>query len=85
MNKRVEHIRDTRNREDPSPNITEIDLGGMQDIEEIDTGSWTINKVKTVINRTKSGKAEGIDNVTLELLKADINTHLKDSLKYSTI
>ena len=42
--------------------------------EEIEEGPVTKLEIKNAIKDMKNGKAAGIDNITVELMKADIDT-----------
>ena len=69
----TEHFKEVLNREDPSNPITD-DEGYIVDeiIEEIKTSEPTIHEVRAAIMGLKSGKSSGIDSITAELLKADV-------------
>ncbi|CAG2211422.1 unnamed protein product [Mytilus edulis] len=65
LNRWVEHFSEVLNRQDV----------GMAEIiiEEIDLGEWTVAEVKRALKKTQNGKSAGIDSVTPELIKADID------------
>ena len=69
----TEYFKEVLNREDPINPITEEEEVELKDmIEEIDTQEPTPDEVREVIKGLQNGKAPGIDSITAELLKADI-------------
>ena len=44
----------------------------------IETGSPTVDKIRIALKETKSGKAPGVDNITAEILKTDMETTVKE-------
>ena len=69
----TEYFKEVLNREDPINPITEEEEVELKDmIEEIDTQEPTPGEVREVIKGLQNGKAPGIDSITAELLKADI-------------
>ena len=43
-------------------------------IEEIEIGYITKGEIRKVVREMKNGKAAGIDSITVEMLKADVET-----------
>ena len=68
----VEHFSEILIRDDPKNREEEDETVESEEIEEIDLGRWRLQKVKDALKRTKPGKVAGVDEVCLELLKADI-------------
>ena len=69
----TEYFKEILNREEPINPITEEEEVELKDmIEEIDTQEPTPGEVREVIKGLQNGKAPGIDSITAELLKADI-------------
>lgn len=67
-----EHFMEVPNRPDPE---TVAEVVGNSDInEEIEEGPVTKLEIKNAIKDMKNGKAAGIDNITVEMMKADIDT-----------
>ena len=71
----TEHFKEVLNREQPPNPITteeksEFDFGEL--IEEIAVNEPTLGEVKDAITKLKNGKAPGIDNISVVLLKADV-------------
>ena len=71
----TEHFKEILNRDTPSNPITiadveELNLGEV--INEIATNEPTLDEVKKAVKKLKNGKAPGIDNITAELLKTEI-------------
>ena len=61
------------NREEPANPITQEDECEFNDrTEDITITELTLGEVKKAIKRLQNGNAPGIDNITAELLKADI-------------
>ncbi|XP_076101199.1 uncharacterized protein LOC143070989 [Mytilus galloprovincialis] len=74
LNRWVEHFSEVLNRQDPLHPISEEDVDMAEIIiEEIDLGEWTVAEVKRALKKTQNGKSAGIDSVTPELIKADID------------
>jgi len=40
----------------------------------IETGPPTVDEIRKALKETKSGKAPGVDNITAEILKTDMET-----------
>ena len=69
----TEYFKEVLNREEPNNPITEEEEVELKDmIEEIDTQEPTLGEVTEVIKGLQNGKSPGIDSITAELLKADI-------------
>jgi len=74
----TEYFKEILNREEPINPITEEEEVELKDmIEEIDTQEPTPGEVREVIKGLQNGKAPGIDSITAELLKADIEFSTK--------
>ena len=68
-----EYFKEVLNREEPNQPISEDEVNEEHiDIEEIDIREPSRIEVRNVIKQLKNGKAFGIDSITAELLKADI-------------
>ena len=63
----------TGNRENPSNPVWEIETELPDEIEEIDISEPSRAEVRKAIGHLKNGKAQGIDNIQAELLKADMD------------
>ena len=74
-----EHFDEILNRPDPSEPAL-IDTDNIEELN-IDTGPPTIQEIKLALREMKSGKAPGIDNITTEILKADIETTVREMHK----
>ena len=73
LQKWVEHFYSKiLNRNDPMNLVEEDEIVESEEIEEIDLGRWQLQEVKDALKRTKPGKAAGVDDVCLELLRADM-------------
>lgn len=73
----TEHFKEVLNREPPQNPITIMDddeeeLDFQEVIEEIADTKPTLGEVEEAVRKLKSGKTPGIDNITAELLKTDI-------------
>ena len=67
-----EHFMEVLNRPDPE---TVAEVVGDSDInEEIEEGPVSKLEIKNAIKDMKNGKAAGIDNITVEMMKAKIDT-----------
>lgn len=66
-----EHFSEVLNR-DPPKEEAEIEPG--EENSRIETGPVDTHEIKNAIKKLKNNKAPGIDNITSELLKADIDT-----------
>ena len=44
----------------------------LEDIEEIDVGGWRIQEVKDTLRKTELGRAARVDEVVLDLQRADM-------------
>ena len=74
----TEHFKEVLNREEPENPITEEEECELPNIlEEISVEEPTQSEVRTALKRLQSGKSPGIDNITAELLKADIDFSTK--------
>ena len=60
------------NRPDPETVAEVVDVSDIND--EIEQGLVTKLEIKNAIKDVKNGKAAGIENITLEMMKADIDT-----------
>ena len=60
------------NRPDPETVAEVVDDSDIN--EEIEEGPVTKLEIKNAIKDMKNGKAAGIDNITVEIMKADIDT-----------
>lgn len=69
----AEHFRELLNRDDPVDPVTLEEVDEGEEIEDIGTGDWTVDEVKSALKSVKSGKAAGIDEISPELLKADLD------------
>ena len=73
MRKRwAEHFAEVLNREEPIEPVRDEE-SQTEEIEEIDCTKPRLAEIKTAIKGLKNGKASGIDDITSEMLKADIN------------
>ena len=69
----TEHFKDVFNTDEPENPITENDECNFNNrIEEITVNAPTIVEVKEAIKKLQNNKAPGIDCITAELLKADV-------------
>ncbi len=71
-----EHFTEVLNRDEPENPIILTDLENeehLDNITEIDDQEPTLLEIKRAIRLLKNGKSSGIDSITAELLKADIN------------
>ena len=66
-----EHFAEVLNR--PPPTRSEVESEAYETLE-IETGPATHAEIRTAIQQLKNGKAGGVDGVTTELMKADIET-----------
>ena len=70
----TEHFKEVLNREEPEDPITEDEECEFTEmIEEIAVHEPTLREVKEVIKGLRNGKAPGIDSITADILKADID------------
>ncbi|CAG2221659.1 unnamed protein product [Mytilus edulis] len=70
----VFHFSEVLNRHDPLNPISENDVDMAEIIiDEIDLGEWTKDEVKRALKKTQNMKSTGIDCVTPELIKVDID------------
>jgi hypothetical protein len=69
-----EHFSEVLNREPPSRPVR-IERGTPN--EEINIDNITEEEIKWAIKRLKNKKAPGIDNISSEMLKADMETSVK--------
>ena len=60
------------NRPDPETAVEVVDDSDKK--EEIEEGPVTKLEIKHPIKDMKNGKAAGIDNITVEMMKADTDT-----------
>ena len=67
-----EHFEEILNRPIPDDPVTDIENTPV--IEDISTRYITKDEISSAIKKMKNGKAGGKDEITSELLKADINT-----------
>ena len=58
--------------EDPKNPVEEDEIVESEEIVEIDLGRWELQEVKDALKRAKPGKVAGVDEVCLELLRADM-------------
>ncbi|XP_031549911.1 uncharacterized protein LOC116287377 [Actinia tenebrosa] len=71
----MEHFKEVPNREQPANPITSEEENGFEFsavMEEIAVNEPTIGEVKEAVKKLKNGKALGIDNITAELLKTNV-------------
>jgi len=66
-----EHFAEVLNR--PPPTRSELESEVCEPLE-IDTGPVTHAEIRIAIKQMKNGKAGGVDGVTTELMKADLET-----------
>ena len=66
-----EHFAEVLNR--PPPTRSELESEACEPLE-IETGPVTHAEIRTTIKQMKNGKAGGVDGVTTELMKADLET-----------
>jgi len=69
----LEHFAEVLNRENPSNPISETEIELSAEVEEIDASEPSRAEGRKAIGHLKNGKAPGIDNMLVELLKADID------------
>ena len=67
-----EHFMEVLNRPDPETAAEVVDDSDIN--EEIEEGPVTKLEIKHAIKDIKNGKAAGIGNITVEMMKADIDT-----------
>ena len=67
-----EHFAEVLNRSNPEQ-VADV-ISDMEVKEEIPSGPITKIEIRSAILSMSAGKAPGIDGITVELLKADINT-----------
>jgi len=66
-----EHFAEVLNR--PPPTQSELESEACE-LLEIETGPVTHTEIRTAIKQMKNGKAGGVDGVTTELMKANLET-----------
>ena len=66
------HFMEVLNRPDPEAVAEVVDDGDIN--EEIEERPVAKLEIKNAIKDMKNGKAAGIDNITVEMMKADIDT-----------
>jgi len=69
----LEHFAEVLNRDYPSNRIRETEIELPDEVEEIDTSEPSRAELRKAIGHLKNGKAPGIDNIQVELFKADID------------
>ena len=67
-----EHFEEILNRSIPDDPVTDVEIDLI--INEIGTDPITKAEIRTVLRKMKNGKAGGKDEITAELLKANMNT-----------
>ena len=67
-----EHFEEILNRPIPDDPVTDVEIDPI--INEISTDPITEAEIRTALRKMKNGKAGGKDEITAELLKADMNT-----------
>ena len=60
------------NRDDPTNPAEGDEIEELKEIEEIDVGGWRIQEVKDTLRKTELGKAARVDDVGLDLQRADM-------------
>lgn len=60
------------NRDDPTNPAEGDEIEELKEIEEIDVGGWRIQEVKDTLRKTELGKAARVDEVGLDLQRADM-------------
>ena len=68
-----EHFEEILNRHIPDDPVTDVEIDPI--INEISTDPITKAEIRTALRKMKNGKAGGKDEITAELLKADMNTN----------
>ena len=71
-----EHFSEVLNRLDPIE-TAEIQTEDNNELD-IETGPLTVDEIRKALKETKSGKAPGVDNITAEILKTDMETTVKE-------
>jgi len=80
-----EHFHEVLNRPEPeNPAEINMEQEGVHELE-IDVTPPTKDEIRCTIKTIKNGKAPGIDNITAELLKADIETATDQIHKITSI
>ncbi|XP_056022145.1 uncharacterized protein LOC130055022 [Ostrea edulis] len=79
----MEHFREVLNRPDPI-NPTEILTGESIELD-IETGPPTEDEIRRALKEMKLGKAPSEDNITVEILKSDVETTVKELHKLFNI
>ena len=69
----LEHFSEVLNRENPSNPVSEMEIELPDEIDEIDTSEPSRAEVRKAIGDLKNEKAPRLDNIQVELLKADID------------
>ena len=72
MERWKEHFEEILNRRIPDDHVTDVEIDPI--INEISNEPITKAELRTVQRKVKNGKAGGKDEITAELLKADMNT-----------
>ena len=67
-----EHFEEILNRPIPDDLVTDVEIDPI--INEISTDPITKAEIRTALRKMKNWKAGGKDEITAELLKADMNT-----------
>jgi hypothetical protein len=67
-----EHFNEVLNR--PEPTYPAVNFDNNQEVLDIEMGTPFKDEIRMVLRNMKCGKAPGVDNITAELLKADIET-----------
>ena len=67
-----EHFEEILNRPIPDDPVTDVEIDTI--INEISTDPITKAEIGTALRKMKNGKTGGKDEITAELLKADMNT-----------
>ena len=67
-----EHFEEMLNRHIPDDPLTDVEIDPI--INEISTDPIAKAEIRTALRKMKNGKAGGKDEITAELLKADMTT-----------
>ena len=81
INRLKEHFEEVLNQnlKDPASSVFD-EIKENEALHEINCGPFTFNEVKRAIKGLKNNKSPGVDNITSELLKADIDTAARQLL-----